>query len=412
MKILTCKLAELSLNLDMSGRITPCNLNSQYLKDDNYNDLRLDKDSLKTAWNSITRKKLMNALAKGIPHPRCKICWNMEEIGSESARQRFNRELSDIEPLPDQPRIIIMKHGNKCNSACRSCSQHSSTLWYKDAYVLTAEPKPAYKEWLKQFRSHETSFIDNKNLSDTLRSWSEHIIFFDMYGGEPLLHPLTFEILGDSVSRGIAPDQTIQIHINGTIYDKRLKEWLPQFKEARIGFSVDAIGDRNDYIRWPSKWDQIMENLSRYLEDFRDHDNVKIKIAACGMSHNVYYLYELYQYFTDMGISIGFTNRVTDKHEANMMYLPTEIKEKVKEHLLSADCKDPNWIDQRDCTVRFLSKTPTDHAMHQDAFWYKNQLLDKMRNQDYSRDFPEFAEILAKHYKVLVGRPGIEPGVL
>lgn len=402
MEPLQCKLAELSLNLDMSGQMSCCNLNNLYLKDELGNTLRLDKDSVRSAWTSPTRRKLLGTLEKGIPHPYCRACWNMEAVGSKSIRQHYNTLLADVESLPDQPRIMIIKHGNKCNSACRSCSAHSSTLWYKDAYAMEETDVP-YKVWLKQWRSHEESYNDNQDLKETLAEWSAGIVFFDLYGGEPLLHPLTYDIVDHAVTSGHAANQDIQMHINGTIWNDKLVEQLKQYKSVSIGYSVDAVGERNDYIRMGSKWDVVLSNLERWLEVARNHPNFSVSIKCTGMSHNVYYLGETFDFFSRLGVPMYFTNRVTDvdKREANMMYLPEFAKEAVKEKLMSYEplpkYKDL-WEDQRDCTIRFISKNPTDYDTFIDSFWTRNHKLDLMRRQDYGKVFPEFNAILEDHY--------------
>jgi len=399
---LTCKLAQLSLNFDMSGQITCCNLNSLYLKDENNNTLRLDKDSAKSAWTSPTRKKLLDALDKGFHHPYCRACWDMEKVGSRSIRQHYNELLADVEPLPDQPRIVILKHGNKCNSACRSCSAHSSTLWYKDAYAMEETDVP-YKDWLKKWRSHEDSYNNNDDLQQTLMEWSEGIIFFDLYGGEPLLHPLTYDIVRNAVETGHAKDQAIQMHINGTIYNEQLVEQLSKFKSVSIGYSVDAVGEKNDYIRHGSKWNAIIENLQKWIAAANKHPNFKIQIKCTGMSHNVYYLDETFDFFSKLGVPMYFTNRVTDvdKREANICYLPEFAKQAVKEKLLAYEPLPEYkeiWEPQRDCTIRFISKTPTDYDKFKDSFWIRNHKLDLLRKQDYGSIFPEFNDILADQY--------------
>ena len=41
-----CKLAQLALNLDMSGMVSPCNITSHWLQDSNKENFRLNKDSI------------------------------------------------------------------------------------------------------------------------------------------------------------------------------------------------------------------------------------------------------------------------------------------------------------------------------------------------------------------------------
>ena len=79
---LTCKLAKLALNFDMSGMVQPCNLTSWYLKDLNddrhYNVLT---DDVKTIWDSEHRKKLLDDHDNGVRNTTCNTCWHAEDAG-------------------------------------------------------------------------------------------------------------------------------------------------------------------------------------------------------------------------------------------------------------------------------------------------------------------------------------------
>ena len=389
MEPIKCKLAELTLNLDMSGRITPCNYNSLYLKDSTGKPIVLNTGTMKQAWHSQHRQKFLSTLDKGIPNPYCANCWNNEKNGNESMRQKFNRLLADVESLPDQPRILILKHGNKCNCSCRSCNPYSSTQWYKDAYALEQSAVP-YKTWLQKFASYETSYVDNDQLHQTIAEWNQGIIFFDLYGGEPLLHPLTYKILDAGI-----PTQDVQLHTNGTIYKPDLAQKMSKFKSGTLGYSIDGVAEHNDYIRSGSNWSVVLENLQRYTQDFAQYDNTKINIQYCTMSHNVYYIPEAFEFFSDLGYCMGFTNRVTDKADANICYLPAHIKQAVKEKLLAYKPSHhvQSWIDQRDCTLRFLANEPSDWAGKQDSFTTTVSKLDQLRGENFAQVMPEYAAL-------------------
>ena len=389
MEPIKCKLAEITLNLDMSGRVTPCNYNSLYLKDSSGKPITLDTGSLKRAWNSESRSKFLNTLAKGIPNPYCSNCWNNEKAGNQSVRQKYNRLLADVESLPDQPRILILKHGNKCNCACRSCNPYSSTQWYKDAYNLE-QPAVPFKTWLQKFVSYETSYINNTELEDTLAEWHDSIIFFDLYGGEPLLHPLTYKILDSGI-----PTQDVQMHTNGTIYKPDLADKMSKFKSGSLGYSIDGVGAHNDYIRAGSQWATVLENLQRYTTDFAKYDNLSVQVQYCTMSHNVFYIPEAFEFFSDLGYIIGFTNRVTDKADANICYLPPDIKQAVRDKLLAHKPSQyvQSWIDQRDCTLRFLANEPTDWASKKDSFITTVSKLDQLRGENFAQMMPEYAAL-------------------
>ena len=402
MNPIKCKFAEVALNLDMSGRVSPCHAHRLYLNDANGKPIILQNSSLRSAWASPDRKEFLDTLARGEQHPACSYCWETEAHGSESLRQKMNRELSDVEPHPNQPKILIMKHGNKCNNACRMCSPYSSSLWYKDWYKMNeSKINQPYKTWLKNFESFEKSFDeDNQDIREVLNEWNENLIFIDLYGGEPLLNKLTYEIIDKSIANGHAKDQTLGIHTNLMIYDQDLIDKFAQFKRVDIGMSLDAIGEKNDYIRQGSKWNNIEDNLLKFVEYCKNHPNVVPLVCATTMTLNIYYMDELYDYFNDKNIPLSMKNRVYDKKEYNISYIPRPIKDKIKEKLLAHKTKGDNahWQHELQFILEVLSYDPPDLELYQDTFWKKNRELDKIRGQDFATIFPEYAQLWIDYY--------------
>ena len=283
----SCKLAKLSLNLDMSGMVSPCNLTNYWLQDKEGKNFRLITDNIEDIWHSEHRKKLIKDHDNNTQHPACQVCWNNEAAGITSVRQTFNEQLKNVSPLKDQPRIMIVKPGNLCNVSCRSCNADTSSAWYKDAYALHSQNEN-YKEWLKFYEPHKKTYINNQSLEQTFDRWQKNIIFWDLYGGEPLLIPLTYRILNSAIASGTAGDKSIGIHTNGTVYDDQLVDILKNFKKVSIGYSIDAIGNKNDYIRKNSRWEEIIKNLENYIADFSKYHNIKISIRCSPSPWNVY----------------------------------------------------------------------------------------------------------------------------
>lgn len=402
MNPIKCKFAEVALNLDMSGRVSPCHAQKLYLNDENGNPIILQNSSLRSAWTSPNRKDFLDRLAKGEQHPACSYCWETEAHGGESLRLKMNKELADLDPHDKQPRILIMKHGNKCNNACRMCSPFSSSLWYKDWYKMNESKinKP-YKEWLKNFESFEKSFDENNlDIREVLNEWNENLVFIDLYGGEPLLNKLTYEIIDKSITNGHAKDQVIGIHTNLTIFDQDLIDKFSQFKKVDLGMSIDAIGIRNDYIRQGSKWEVIETNLFKFIDYCKNHPNVVPLVCATAMTLNVYYMDELFEYFHSRGIPLSMQNRVYDKKEYNISYIPRPIKEKIKEKLSSFKPKTNSgqWKHELEILLGVLSYDPPDLKIFQDSFWKKNRELDVIRGQDFAKVFPEYAQLWIDYY--------------
>ena len=388
-----CKLLKLGLNFDMSGSVQPCNQNiGYYLQDEDKKNYNVLNNDLKDIWHSNHRKQLLEDHANDIRNPACQQCWDCEDANIESTRQHFNKELDKVEVLDEQPRIMIVKPGNLCNNACRSCNAHTSSLWYKTDYALDNRGK-TFKEYIEFFTRHKTAYTNNKLLEKRWAEWEENIIFWDMYGGEPLLIPLFYKTLDQAMASKTANQKMFNLHTNGMVYKDFLVDKLSKFKSANIGFSIDAIGAKNDYIRNGSKWDEILDNLKKYMDDCRQYENVSIGVRATITPWNIYHYEENYDFFKKLGITaIGVW--CDDKPWNDVRYLPKKIKDAVIKKL-SLYKNDDRWLKEFTKIKKWLATTPNDHKQLQHSFMEFNNKVDKVRSEKFSDTFPEYSKLFA-----------------
>jgi MoaA/NifB/PqqE/SkfB family radical SAM enzyme len=387
-----CKLAELSLNFDMSGMISPCNLTNYWLQDTkDARHFNLLTDDIKDIWNSEYRKKLLEDHKNGVRNTTCKLCWDHEDAEIESTRQRFNRLLKDVTVLESQPRIMIIKPGNLCNNACRSCNAHTSSMWYKDDYALDNQGK-TFREYLEFFQRHRTAYTDNKLLEKRFAEWEDKIIFWDMYGGEPLIIPLFYKLLDQAVASATVKEKIFNIHTNGMTYIKELVKKLSLFKSSHIGFSIDALGEKNDYIRKGSQWTKIIENLKKYMDDCRPYKNISISVRTTFTPWNIFYYDEIHNYFKNMNI-LASGVWCNDQPWNDVRYLPAKIKDAIIEKLSLYNCNDKEWSEKLNDLKKWLFTRPVNYENLQNSFIEFNTKLDNVRKEKFDTVFPEYARL-------------------
>ena len=375
----------------MSGMVQPCNQNiGYYLQDEDKKNYNVLNNDLKEIWHSKHRKQLLEDHANDIRNPACQQCWDCEDANIESTRQHFNKELDGVEVLEEQPRIMIVKPGNLCNNACRSCNAHTSSLWYKTDYALNNQGK-TFKEYIDFFTRHKTAYTDNALLEKRWAEWEDNIIFWDMYGGEPLIIPLFYKTLDQAMASVTAKKKMFNLHTNGMVYKDFLVDKLSKFKSANIGFSIDAIGEKNEYIRNGSKWDDILSNLKRYMDDCEQYENVSIGVRATITPWNIYHYEENYDFFKKMGIQATGV-WCDDKPWNDVRYLPNKIKDAVVKKL-SLYKNDDKWLREFTKIKKWLATTPNDHEQLQNSFMEFNNKIDKVRSEKFSDTFPEYAKL-------------------
>ena len=111
-----------------------------------------------------------------------------------------------------------------------------------------------------------------------MKDQAKHIQELYFEGGEPLLIPEHYKILEFLVEEGLARQVNLRYNSNGLeLPDKLFKLW-DHFKEVRFNFSIDAYAERNDYIRYPSKWSDVEKNLKKL--DKETKANIIMNVAC------------------------------------------------------------------------------------------------------------------------------------
>ena len=85
-----------------------------------------------------------------------------------------------------------------------------------------------------------------------------------LLGGEPLFDPKTFEILQKLIDHNNT-SCFISLITNGSIHlNAKQLDLLNQFTDLNICISIDGVGPVFEYMRWPGKWSNLLENILQY----------------------------------------------------------------------------------------------------------------------------------------------------
>jgi MoaA/NifB/PqqE/SkfB family radical SAM enzyme len=173
-----------------------------------------------------------------------------------------------------------------------------------------------------------------------MRSQSENIRELYFAGGEPLLIPEHYKILEFMVETGASKNCILRYNSNGLELPEKLFELWSHFKQIKFNFSIDAVGKQNDYIRYPSKWDDVVANLKR-LDD--TPDNIVVNIACAVQLLNVLSVPDLVHWKDSMnfkkinlppyGAGLIGTHLVYLPSYLNVRVLPKHLKDKVKKNI-------------------------------------------------------------------------------
>ena len=231
-------------------------------------------------YTNIRNKMLNNVL---IPE-HCTSCYALENRNILSAREQETVEwanklnLTSLDDLNEitHPAYYEIRPSNVCNLQCRMCSPTSSHLIgreYKKINLISTIPPKERSDF---------SIVDFTNLKKLY-----------VAGGEPTAMPEFYKFL-DLCIQNKKTNFEFLINTNATKLSDRFKKQLKQFSNLQFIISLEGVDRLNHYIRWPSNWNTIIENM-HYL---RKHNHI-ITTNTTVSIYNVTNLYNLLKFFDD-----------------------------------------------------------------------------------------------------------------
>jgi hypothetical protein len=384
-------------------------------------DMNLKTHTVAEVWNSeFMRNVRLQMLDNKIP-TSCTKCFQEESKGIKSKRNWETMVWSDRldinsivsrtaedGSLPVNIPYFDLRLGNMCQLKCVMCSPHDSSSWIKEWKIQY----PKYKTVeLKQDQSWDSSFdytwYQKGSFLDTMKGQAQHIKELYFAGGEPLLIPEHYKILEFMVETGAAKDCILRYNSNGLELPEKLFELWNHFKQVKFNFSVDAVGTRNDYIRYPSTWNDVVANLKR-LDD--TPDNIIVNIACAVQLLNIITISELVHWKESMnfkkislppyGAGLIGTHLVYLPSYLNVRVLPKHLKDKVKknvEYFCSRRSTDEEFMSNPYGVQRWLGLVQ--YMMAED--WSSKlpstieylETCDQQRGTDFRKVFPELSTL-------------------
>jgi len=311
--------------------------------------MNLRDHTIDEVWNSEFMKQTRLSLLNNNIPDSCKKFIQEESKGIKSKRsweqevwnQRLNIServgmMSPDGTMPVDIPYFDLRLGNLCNLKCIMCSPHDSSSWIKDWKLQTPQyTNSILKEDQLWDRTMDYTWYQKGSFIESMKDQVHHIQELYFAGGEPLLIPEHYHILKFLVDSGHSKNCILRYNSNGTEVSDSLLELWTHFKLVKFNLSIDAFGDKNEYIRYPSSWDTITKNLHK-LDN--TPDNVVINVACAVQAMNVLYLDEL----VDWKMSQNFKKVNTKEYGAgliglHLVYLPSYMNVRVLPHKLKEE---------------------------------------------------------------------------
>lgn len=320
---LFCRAPWVHMQTDPIGVYMPCCMFRESLGE-------INKESWKEVWNGEKmrdfRRRIYERDMKSLQE-YCGRCVEYEKWGIGSQRLFMNRFGSEEQILetakngfvqPEKPEFLDIRFSKKCNLACVMCGEHASTRW----------------ETEKKKEHTGVNKAGLQNIYELMEDCKDTVKIIRFAGGEPLIIDEHLKFLENLIETG-RTDLSLVYNTNLTVREyqgKDIFEMWKKFDDVEVTVSLDAAGYANDYIRYGSRWGEVIKNLAGVLKLGK---NVRVIIHPTISILNLLRLGELdkVMYSLDPDLLIHWGNILSGPKPLSMYELPNVLRKHFHDHI-------------------------------------------------------------------------------
>jgi len=347
---------------------------------------------------------IRQAMLDGQPMPGCNDCYVMEKYGKVSGRQKqllktgitltdFAKSCasstfaSEFEKTLQQGRTDLLPLdwqidlGNHCNSACVFCRPESSSRLASEFYRIGFIDKLPVLNW-----TEDPSRIDM--LVDLL-SKTSGLAYLHFLGGETLITPGFKKILQALVKQDFRNKITVGFTTNLTVWDEEINQLLCEFKQVNLGMSIESMTRVNDYVRYPSNIQSVIETMHRWIDLSRTQQWIpSIRTTPTALTAGE--LLDIYKFASQFQVGIESCNFLDKPQVLRMSVLPLDVRKHISKQI-------KHWIQQQEPNKTIVINTRDPNQLTQsilhDAASYVNYLENSL---DETYQLPGMIQYLKK----------------
>ncbi|MBC6415423.1 MAG: twitch domain-containing radical SAM protein [Bdellovibrionales bacterium] len=404
-----CVLPWIHIATRAGGEVTPCCVGEGL--GENLNVTNFSK-----VWNSKALRGLRKKMLQGKSSSVCKRCYEEEKVNIASHRVRSNKYWKDYYSFSEfknktdkrgyfssEPIYLDLRLGNKCNLECSMCGPQESIRWENSLYNIDKHVKTLdLKAWIEMkknsLKKESLFWYEREDIKKDLSSKIPFLKRVTIAGGEPLLIKEHHWFLEECIKKKQAHHISLHYHTNGTLLDRNLFDKWKYFESVMVFISLDALGDKNYYIRYPCSWSRIEKNLE--LIDKKSHPNVHPMILCTLQIKNIFYFEEFINYIMNKKFKkvhayyedLVHTEVVHHPYFLSCQLLPLKVKDLVTKKFENICNTFPSKSNRFKTIVDFMNQQDKSHQLP--VFYDYIQSLDQSRGTDFSKTFPELTRLL------------------
>ena len=364
-------------NVDISpqGNVSPC---CKFQMSDYNESFNVQTQTLQYYSDSAFLAQIKQEFTQGQWPKGCVRCRIEEQNSIASKRQldynRWQEQYQQYNFDTNQWITASIAFGNTCNLKCITCGPYSSSKWQK-------EHEKIYLDNIRPVKFYRSDFVEK------FIEQAPEIIHLDVPGGEPFLSGVQEQkhLLWHYIKTKQAKNISLHYTTNATLFpDQEWWDIWQHFKNVDIQLSIDGVGNKYEYIRYPAKWDEVVKNTNQYLK--KHMHNIQLSVSHTVSAYNIYYLDEFFTWCKIVGLPRPWAGRVHNPVHMRPTVWPTAARNTIADHLKSSSHEDVrNWAQ--------LLQTQDDSNKFAE---FKTYLLqhDQYRGLNFAETFYELSELL------------------
>ena len=212
----------------------------------------------------------------------CNDCYNLEDkeitslrttLSTEWANRLGIKNISEFTTLTG-PVFYEIRASNQCNLMCRMCGPSRSSLIEKENQKLKIVSTDLFR--YTGFDSIDINTIEKLYVA----------------GGEPTIMLELYKFLEECIEKK-KTNFEIQVNTNAVSLPKKFKSLIKQFSNFNFEISIDGFELVNQYIRWPTKWEKLINNI-----DYLQNEGHQISFNSVVMIYNISSLYSTIEFLS------------------------------------------------------------------------------------------------------------------
>lgn len=354
--------------IDGTGRVKPC---CRY-----QGSIGQIKQDLNETFNSNLMQDLRKEMIAGDRPEGCTRCWQEEDSGKKSLRQRYaqHKKLGTIDLSNPKIEWLELAISNDCNLMCRMCDSKYSHKLFDEELEYYGKSQAKTKRTSMPIESVFPYVPTLKHLKIT--------------GGEPLITPDHWRLLDYIIEQGHAHHIYLNYSTNNTVYPKQhiVDRWK-EFEYVELAISLDSIiAQENEYLRHGTKHDQVLVNIKRFVE-LQNEINLTVIARPTITILNVYHLPETLEWLDEKNIKHNATHLTHPTH-LSLTVLPASAKKLISEKFDNYNFK--NETTRKSCEYIKNYMMSKDDSNLFAEFKRHTEFLDNKRSEKFKDSYPYF----------------------